>query len=57
LWEFLGADAVPEALTPETVRVQLERYGRLPATIAGISFALRTLASDQRLGSSASISP
>ena len=47
--EFLGADAGPEALTPETVRAyrdQLERNRRSPATIAKHLSALRTLASE-----------
>jgi len=47
--EFVGADAGPEALTPEAVRGyrdQLERHGRSPATIAKHLSALRTLASE-----------
>jgi hypothetical protein len=47
--QFLGPDAGPEALTPESVRAyrdQLERHGRSPATIAKHLSALRTLASE-----------
>jgi hypothetical protein len=47
--QFIGPDARPEALTPQSVRAYrdlLERYGRSPATIAKHLSALRTLASE-----------